>query len=189
MNEPRDFLRRLVDLLDAAGIPYMVAGSLGSSLHGRPRATNDVDLVIDPTEPAFQRFLDSLGSDYYVSQEAARAALKARSAFNVIDIRTGWKADLRVRAARTFSTMEFGRRQKAIILGIEVWVLSPEDAILSKLEWAKESASEQQMRDVLGVLQIQGGELDEHYLWKWAESLGVQDTLAKLLEKSREGME
>jgi hypothetical protein len=85
--------------------------------------------------------------------------------------------------------MEFGRRQKAIILGIEVWVLSPEDAILSKLEWAKGSASEQQMRDVLGVLQIQGRKLDEQYLWKWAKSLGVQDTLAKLLEKSREGME
>jgi hypothetical protein len=189
MNEPRDFLRRLVDLLDEAGIPYMVAGSLGSSLHGRPRATNDVDLVIDPTESQFRQFLESLGTDYYVSQEAAWAALKARSAFNVIDDKTGWKADLRVRAARAFSTVEFGRRQKAIILGLEVWVLSPEDAILSKLEWAKESASEQQMRDVLGVLQIQGRELDEQYLWKWAKSLGVQDTLTRLLKESREGME
>jgi len=189
MNEPRDFLRRLVDLLDEAGIPYMVAGSLGSSLHGRPRATNDVDLVIDPTESQFHQFLNSVGPDYYISKEAAWAALRARSAFNVIDIKTGWKADLRVRAARAFSTAEFGRRRKAAILGMEVWVLSPEDAILSKLEWAKDSASEQQMRDVLGVLQIQGRKLDEQYLWKWAESLGVQEILAKLLEKSREGME
>ena len=89
MNEPRDFLRRLVDLLDEAGIPYMVAGSLGSSLHGRPRATNDVDLVIDPTESQFHQFLNSVGPDYYISKEAAWAALRARSAFNVIDIKTG----------------------------------------------------------------------------------------------------
>jgi len=189
MNEPRDFLERLVALLDKVGIPYMVAGSLGSSLHGRPRATNDVDLVIDPTESQLQQFLDKLGSDYYVSKEAAQAALRARSAFNVIDIKTGWKADLRVRAASAFSTAEFERRQKAAVLGMEVWVLSPEDAILSKLEWAKESASEQQLRDVLGVLQVQGKKLDEQYLWKWAKSLGVQDTLAKLLEKSRKSME
>jgi len=189
MNEPRDFLRRLVDRLDEAGIPYMVAGSLGSSLHGRPRATNDVDLVIDPTESQFREFLDSLGSDYYVNQETAWAALRTRSAFNVIDIKTGWKADLRVRGARAFSKREFERRQKATILDMELWVLSPEDAILSKLEWAKESASEQQMRDVLGILQIQGRKLDERYLWKWAQSLGVQDTLRKLCEKSQEGME
>ena len=59
MSEQRDFLRRLVDLLDKAGVPYMVAGSLGSSLHGRPRATNDIDLVISPAESQFQHFLDS----------------------------------------------------------------------------------------------------------------------------------
>jgi len=189
MNDPREFLKRLVDLLDKAGISYMVAGSLGSSLHGRPRATNDVDLVIDPTESQLRCFLDNIGPDYYVSKEAAWAALNARSAFNLIDIQTGWKADLRVRGVRAFSTTEFGRRQKAVILGIEVWVLTPEDAILSKLEWAKESASEQQMRDVLGVLQIQYERLDKGYLWKWAERLGVQDTLAKLLEKMRKDTE
>jgi hypothetical protein len=189
MSDPREFLGRLVDLLDKAGIPYMVAGSLGSSLHGRPRATNDVDLVIDPTEPQFQCFLDSIGEDYYVSKEAAWAALHARSAFNILDIQTGWKADLRVRGTRAFSATEFERRRKATILGLEVWVLTAEDAILSKLEWAKDSASEQQMRDVLGVLQIQSENIDKDYLWKWAQILGVQDALARLLEKMQKDTE
>jgi hypothetical protein len=67
--------------------------------------------------------------------------------------------------------------------------LSPEDAILSKLEWAKESASTQQMQDVLGILRMQYGKLDRDYLWKWAGVLGVRDTLAKLLEEVRKELE
>jgi hypothetical protein len=189
MSEQRDFFKRLVDLLDKASVPYMVAGSLGSSLHGRPRATNDIDLVIAPTELQFQHFLDSLGLDYYISKEAAWAALSSRTTFNIIDIKTGWKADLRVRGARPFSITEFDRRRKAAILGMEVWVLSPEDVILSKLEWAKQSASQRQMQDVLGVLQMRHESLDKEYLRKWADVLGVQDLLKKLLKEAQKEME
>jgi hypothetical protein len=189
MSEQREFLKRLVDLLDKAGVPYMVAGSLGSSLHGRPRATDHIDLVIDPTELPFQHFLESVGPDYYVSKEAAWAALSGRTAFNVIDIKTGWKADLRVRGARPFSVTEFGRRRKTTMLGMEVWVLSPEDVILSKLEWANQSASQRQIQDVLGVLQMRRESLDQEYLWKWADVLGVQDLLKKLLEEVQNEME
>jgi len=183
MNEQREFLGRLVDLLGKAGIPYMLAGSLGSSFHGRPRATNDIDLVIAPTEPQFRQFLETLGSDYYVSQEAAWAAFHRRSTFNIIDIKTQWKADLRIRQARSFSMMEFSRRQKAIVLDTDVWIVSPEDVILSKLEWAQESGSQRQIEDVLGVLQVQYDRLDKEYLRKWAKELGVADALAELVKK------
>ena len=186
MREQRAFLRNLIDFLEKTGIPYMLAGSLGSSFHGRPRATNDADVVIAPTESQLRLFLDSLGSDYYVSKDAALAALSQESTFNVIDIMAQWKADLRVRRTRAFSEMEFSRRQRAVILDMDVWVVSAEDAILSKLEWAKDSASSQQLQDVLGVLQIQDDRLDMDYLRKWAEDLGVRDRLEALLEKTRQ---
>ena len=115
--------------------------------------------------------------------------MNQRTAFNVIDIKTGWKADLRVRGTRPFSVTEFDRRRKAAILDIEVWVLSPEDVILSKLEWAKQSESQRQMQDVLGVLRMRRGSLDEAYLRKWAEILGVQDLLKKLLAEVQKEME
>ena len=72
---------------------------------------------------------------------------------------------------------------------MEVWVVSPEDVILSKLAWAKESMSERQMQDVLGVLQMRRGRLDEEYLRKWASVLGVEGLLEKLLDETREGVE
>lgn len=185
MGEQREFLKQLVELLEAAEIPYMLAGSLGSSFHGHPRATNDVDLVIAPTESQLRRFLSSLESRYYVSEEAALAALRRESAFNIIDMNTQWKADLRVRQARPFSLMEFSRRRKASVLGLGLWVVSPEDAILSKLEWARESNSQQQIQDVRGVLHAQRGALDEQYLLKWAEDLGVRDRLIELLGQAK----
>jgi hypothetical protein len=185
MSEQREFLERLVALLKAAEIPYMLSGSLGSSFHGRPRATNDVDLVIAATEVQLRRFLSSLGSTYYASEEAAMGALHQGSAFNVIDMNTQWKADLRVRHTRPFSLMEFSRRQRAAVLGLDVWVVSAEDVILSKLEWAKKSDSQRQMEDVLGVIQAQRGNLDEQYLLKWGEDLGVRDRLVELLEQTK----
>jgi hypothetical protein len=68
-------------------------------------------------------------------------------------------------------------------LGVDVWVASPEDVVLSKLEWAKDSGSQQQMQDVLGVLQVQYERLDREYLRRWAEELGVADKLGELFEE------
>ena len=186
MSEQREFLRRLIDLLDQAQIPYMVAGSLASSFHGNPRATNDVDLVIAPTEAQFRHFLDSLSDDCYVSREAAFGAFSRESAFNVIDTRTQWKADLRVRQNRPFSMEEFERRRKAVVLDTDVWMVSAEDVILSKLEWAGQSESRQQLQDVLGVMRVQYEHLDREYLLRWADELGVRDRLIELLERAEE---
>ena len=70
----KDFLARLVAKLEDSGISYMISGSLGSSLHGEPRATNDIDLIITPTAAQLNTFIQSLGEDYYVSPETAQKA-------------------------------------------------------------------------------------------------------------------
>jgi hypothetical protein len=183
-SEQHEFLRNLVDLLEEVGIPYMITGSLSSSFHGRPRATNDIDIVIAPSESDFRAFLDRAGSGYYLSPGAAWDAFRRQGMFNVIDGEAGWKADLRIRGDRPFSVTEFNRRRKAAILEIDLWVTSPEDAVLSKLEWAKESASEQQIQDALSVLMVQRESLDEGYLKEWAEALGVLDLLTELLDRT-----
>ena len=177
-----DFLGRLVALLEAAGIPHMVAGSVASSVHGEPRSTQDLDLVVDPTGPALSAFLEALPEDeFYVSEDAARDALRHRRQFNVIDLQTGWKADLILRKDRPFSQTEFERRQPATVLGVQVHLARAEDVLLTKLEWAKKGGgSERQLRDVRGILHADGA-LDEAYLQRWAAALDVVD----LLEEAR----
>jgi hypothetical protein len=170
-------LRRLVQALDRHGIPYMLTGSVATSYHGRPRATHDADIVIDPTVEQLDllvRDLDAAG--FYVNAAGARTAFDRRRQFNVIESEHGCKIDLILRKDRPFSREEFGRRQRVdLALGQPVTIVSPEDAILSKLEWAKRSGdSERQMRDAAGVLDINPA-LDRSYIERWAADLGVLD--------------
>ena len=185
MKEQAQFLQKLTDLLEAAGIAYAVCGSLGSSLHGQPRATNDTDIIITPTADQLAKFLKSLEFGYYVSSEAASEAMSQRSMFNVIDSELGWKADLIFRKDNPYHLAEFNRRIKARVMGIDLWILSPEDVILSKLNWAKNSESNLQYRDVLGVIKLQWDKLDWEYLRHWAKELGVEETLEKVIEETR----
>src|SRR5262249_36296404 len=157
-----------------------------SSYHGQPRATNDVDLVIDPTPEQLDRFLTLLGDRYYVSPEGAREALQRRSMFNVIAFDEGWKADLIVRKDRPFSLEEFRRRQLGNLHGCSVPFASAEDVILTKLEWNKITPSERQLKDALHVAAAQWTRLDRAYLRKWAVDLGVTDALEELLRQVEE---
>lgn len=186
MNSPQEFLLRVTGLLDAAGVNYMVTGSIASAFYGEPRATRDIDLVIECGTRALARFIKLCDeSGWYVSEEAARAALANRGMFNVIDPESGLKADLIVRKNRDFSIAEFERRTPHLIAGPEVSAIalaSPEDVILSKLEWASQTGSAQQERDALRVAIARGASLDLAYLKRWAASLGVDRLLDELIE-------
>jgi hypothetical protein len=170
------FLRRIVGLLEAANVPYMLTGSFASTFHGTPRATQDIDLVVAPSPGGLKHFLDGcLVEGFYVDEARVRDAETRRGQFNVIDAATGWKADLIVQKDRPFSAMEFSRRQAAHLLGMHVFVASPEDVVLSKLEWALRGGSERQLQDAAAVLGVQGDRLDVEYVEQWATRLGVSE--------------
>ena len=168
--KPDHALNILVDQLDRADIPHMITGSFASTYHGISRTTLDVDVVIDPSPQNLAPFLDHLSQmGFYVSEANATAALLARTQFNVIHIETVWKIDLIIRKNRPFSETEFARREAANILGVDTYVASAEDIILAKLEWAKDSASERQLRDIEGIIEIKADQLDRAYLSIWAD--------------------
>ena len=183
-----EFLERLVRMLEGAGVAFMISGSVASSFHGEPRATRDVDLVIECSLDQLSALLDAVDREgWYVSRAAAKAALAERSMFNIIDPESAWKADLILRKARPFSAAEFERRITACLFGpdsIEVAVTTPEDTILSKLEWSRDTRTEQQYDDALAVAVLAGPRLDRAYLRRWASDLGVSDGLERLLAEA-----
>lgn len=175
-------LELLVSLFERSGIPFMIAGSFASTYYGEPRSTQDVDIVIDPTRESLERFFDALPAErVYADRQSAREALVHREMFNVIDLETGWKADLIVRKMRPFSQSEFARRVRLDWMGLSVRVATPEDVILSKLEWSRLcGGSERQMRDVAGMLQSVGARLDVEYIESWLDTLRVRDAWEQL---------
>lgn len=134
MNEGK-FLQLLVNELERAGIPFMITGSLASGYHGEPPMSYDMDLVIDASVTQIDNLVAASADRCYVSAEAARQAVRARTMFNVIDLTSGIKADLIIRKERAFSETEFARRKPARVLGVSAIVVTAEDSILSKLEW------------------------------------------------------
>ena len=168
-------IRRALEALQRAGVPYMLTGSFASSFHGAPRTTQDIDIVIAPTLGSLQRLVSEFPEDQYdVSREAALQAYGSESLFNVIDLESGWKIDFIVRKSRPFSVEEFTRRREAEVLGTTVTIASAEDVILSKLEWARMAGSERQITDVAGILRTQGADIDVEYVERWVAVLGVQ---------------
>jgi hypothetical protein len=169
-----DFLHRLAAAMDRAAVPYMLAGSVASSIHGQPRSTQDVDLVIHTDPAGIRRLVNELpDEDYYVDVDVALQALRRSSQFNVIDMETGWKADLIIRKARPFSQAEFDRRRRIQMDGEPIWIASPEDVVITKLEWAKRTESERQLRDVAGVL-AERNDIDTAYIERWVAELELQ---------------
>ena len=112
-----DVLATVVAALDRAGIPHMVSGSVASARHGEARATQDIDLVIDPSPAQLDELHARLvESGWYVGD--ARSALEHRSQFNMIDSTSGWKVDLIIRRDRPFSRAEFERRRPVVVGGV-----------------------------------------------------------------------
>ena len=179
-----ELLAAVITRLDAAGVPHMVTGSLASSYHGEPRATWDVDIVIDPTVDTLTRFVGSLlAADFYVDPDVAREALAQRSQFNAIGP-DATKVDLIIRRDRPFSIEEFARRAPADLLGTPGFVATAEDLVIAKLEWAETTGSERQMRDVAGIVAI-AGDLDEDYIERWTSALGIREAWHRAREAAR----
>lgn len=176
-------LRLVVAALDDAGIDHMLVGSFASTVHGAPRTTQDIDLVVDPTHESLTAFLARLDPSTVYVGPSPHDALDRRDQFNVIDTVSGWKIDLVIRKDREFSRSEFARRTPTTLLGTRVWVATAEDTVLSKLEWAAMGGSDRQVADAAAVLAVRGEEIDDEYLEQWAAALGV----GSLLERARNG--
>ena len=172
----QDVLRRVIDTLHQAGIPYMMTGSFASSYHGAPRATQDIDIVISPTPDQVLSFVRLLPkAEYYVDEEAALDARHREGQFNVIDFVTGWKIDLIIQKSRSFSQKEFDRRVLVDFQGMRLFIATAEDVLLVKLEWGKLGQSQRQVEDAAGILRIRAGDLDRSYIEDWVRQLELEE--------------
>lgn len=176
-----DLLVSTLGLLEAEGIPYMLTGSIASAFYGEPRATRDIDVVIDPAPAALDNLIVSLRRvGAYVDADAARTALRARTQFNAVV--GDAKVDFVVRKERPFSKAEFERRSRVHLMGVEGSMVSVEDLILAKLEWSAATGSERQLRDVEGMVRVAGSGLDRSHVERWAAQLGLTATWRQVLD-------
>jgi len=182
--EPLQVLQRVIASLEALRIRYMLVGSFASSLHGLARFTQDVDLIVDLSPSQLDAFAQEFASDFYLDRGLIQQAFKRGTSFNIIHFGSSFKVDFFLLSGRNFSREEFSRRVSRRVdphSEFEAYVQAPEDAVLSKLDWFRRGGevSENQWRDVLGMLRQRAAQLDSAYLRRWAGELGVADLLER----------
>lgn len=173
-------LKLIAARLDAAGIAYMITGSIAAGYYGQPRMTRDIDIVAVLVPPQAAQLEKWLSPEFLCDPETARAAIAARGTFNVFHRDAPQKIDFFVRQDTDYELEKFDRRRQVDVEGQLLWMIAPEDLILSKLLWAKDSRSEQQLRDVRNIIAAQA-DLD----WTYADRWAVRLTVAKLLQELR----
>lgn len=177
-----EFLQRVIDTLERLNVPYAVTGSWASTAYGLPRTTHDLDLVVNLHPDQVEALATSFESPIYADRAWMQVAIARGEMFNIIEPASGLKVDCWPLAPGPYAQAQFGRRRQVQIADRVVWMLAPEDVILAKLRWYRETASDTQWRDVVGVIKLQAGDLDEAYLVRWATELGVSELLVRARE-------
>jgi hypothetical protein len=182
----QDLLSKVIRALDESGCAYMLTGSFASSMQGEPRLSHDIDLVVDLRPQALPELLRIFPSpEFYLDEQSIREAIRNRTMFSLLQVSEGDKVDFWILTDDPFDIGRFTRRQHEDVLGMKLFVSSPEDTILAKLRWAKLSGgSEKQFHDALRVYEVQFGAMDMEYLGKWVEMLAIQDYWTRLLQEA-----
>ena len=176
-----DIIKEIARRLDKAGISYMFTGSIATNFYTVPRMTRDIDIVIELKEADTDRVYNIFEKDFYIDKDMVLAAIKTERLFNIIHYHSVLKIDFIIRKNNQYRMEEFKRRKKIIFENVELYITAPEDLILSKLYWAKETMSELQLGDVKNLFKFVKG-LDKDYLTKWANYLGIEEIYRKARE-------
>lgn len=187
MDEPLDLLRSVFTTLDRLHLPYLVGGSFATSIFGNRRSTNDLDLVLEISEFDIDDFVSSFSGEFMVSRASIADAIASDdpySGFQITHTEKLFRIDVFIRQYEEFNNIEFDTaREVEIVPGILSPVCSPECIVLRKLMWFEMGGrvSDRQFNDVVGVLEVQKGRLDEPFMRSWATRLGVAESLGLAL--------
>jgi hypothetical protein len=188
-NEPIEVMLLVTGLFERLGVPYLISGSLASTLYGMVRTTQNSDIIAEMHPEHIQPFVSALEADFYVDKEMIAEAIQDNSSFNIIHRDTIFKVDVFIPRPRPFLQSQLARATRlTFTLGtvVSAKFASPEDTILSKLEWYRmgSEVSDRQWQDILGVLKTKTGEINLEYLRQWAKELTVSDLLDSALTQS-----
>lgn len=166
-----DLLRKISSLLEENGIPYMLSGSVALGFYTIARTTRDIDIIVELNQPDVDKFLAAF-HDFFLDDIGIVSEVKRKGIFNIIDKATAFKIDFIIRNDSPFGINEFSRRKCLSLDELNIWVVSLEDLIISKLKWIQDYQSDRQMNDIKNLLL--NPEVDRVYLEDWIQKLKLK---------------
>jgi hypothetical protein len=173
-------LGAVVQGLTASNIGYLLTGSFALNYYAVPRMTRDIDMVVELDLGDVDRIMRLFEHDFYVDRDAVFRAISSRAMFNIMHLENAVKVDFIVKKQTEYEDLKFRRRILVTVDDIDLWIISKEDLIISKLQWAQASHSEFQLRDVRNLLAT---DYDFDYVRQWSQKLSVMDLLSECLNE------
>jgi len=177
---PIRILHDFAERIEKLDIAYMLTGSMAMMRYSVYRFTADVDVILELKTEDAKRIIRTFEPDYYVPHNAVGQAISRRRMFNVIHQETAFKIDCVVRKSSAFQQNAFERREKTDYYGRNIWIISKEDLIISKLWWSANSGSEKQLTDVKNLMKTG---FDAEYIKKWTSELNLNSSFEKCLRE------
>ena len=174
MSEELEVLKVVTERLNRTNIPYMVSGSMAANYYTVPRMTRDIDIVIELKETDIDKFIELFAGDFYINKEMIKKEVRRQGMFNLIHTQFVVKIDFIVKESSPYQDTAFSRKREVLVNSNPMWFVSPEDLVISKLNWAKDSLSEIQLKDVRNLLETVDN-MDLKYIDKWISQLDLEN--------------
>lgn len=177
-------LKDITSLLQRSHIQYMITGSLSVIFYGRPRASHDIDFIVEAKKKDIPRiknaFLTLPQNEFIVDASMIEDAIIHKFQFNILHLPTMLKLDFWLLTESEFDKTRFKRRKTIHVFSQKMTFASAEDTILIKLLWYNDSKIEKHLIDAAFVYQIQEKKLDKKYLQTWAKKQNLENLLHQL---------
>jgi hypothetical protein len=170
----------VIDALNALGVPYMLVGSLSSSLHGIPRSTRDADFVVRVSPGQIGNLVARLGPQFRLDPQVSFETVTGTTRYILAPVDIPYRIELFCLSDDPFDQERFARRQTCPLLGRQAFVSTPEDVIIVKLRWANELNRSKDLEDARGVIAVQADRLDWEYIDRWCRLHGTREVLERL---------
>ena len=167
-----NLLRIITQTLESQHIPYMLSGSLALTLYAIPRATRDIDIIVELQDKHVNEFTEAIRGQFYFHEPTIKEEIKRHGMFNIIHLESSYKVDFIIRSNEPFEILKFRRRQQIDYSGLKIWVITLEDLLISKLIWIQQIESELQKRDIVSLLENPDADLT--YVKKWCKELHLK---------------
>ena len=181
IEDPEALLQNIAKILNRLKIPYIITGGFAVAVWGRPRFTADIVVeIFEKNITSLSKGLMSLGQESYLDETAIKRALIEKGEFNFIHLPTGLKVDFWIKK----TDLDKLKIKQGVVKKINnqpIKFISPENLILSKLLWYKETESDKEVDDIKSILKFT--KIDLNYLKKQAIKHNTERIFKKIINE------
>ena len=172
----------VIDVLDELEIPYMLVGSLSSSVYGVSRSTKDADFVLELKGRRIREIADKLGTEFQLNPQVLFETVTATTRYVIEVPSIPFRIDCFRLSGDDHDQERFRRRLHGRLEQFQRMVYLPtvEDVIVTKLRWSLAGERGKDAEDVAHVIAVQGDAINWDYVHRWCNEHGTRKRLDEI---------